>query len=246
MNKRREKGRLAVIDITERRCAEGAITEKCRDIENINLSLVQALDELRRKELSPFIHGRNSAMGEMISNIAHHWRQPLNALGLIIQQTPLLYDSAEFSREFLCENTRNAMQLIQHMSRTIDDFRNFFMSDKERTVFSVNQVIKQTVSLVEESFKARKIRVAFHTESDTMITGYPDEYAQVLLSILSNARDVLVERNISNPRISLCTFAEGNKTVVTITDNAGGIAKESWTNYLIRTLLQEGRTKGWD
>ena len=230
--------------ITERRRVEVALTERCRELEKINLSLVQALDELRRKEPMMIMQGRNAAMGEMINSIAHHWRQPLNALGLIIQQIPLFYGSVEFNREFLEENFLNAMQLIQHMSRTIDDFRNFFRSDKERTVFSVNQAIKQTVSLIEESFKAQKIRVAFHTESDPIITGYPNEYAQVLLSILLNARDALVERNIEDPRISLRTFIEGNKTVVTITDNAGGIAEEIMDKVFDPYFTSKGPDKG--
>ena len=128
------------------------------ELEEINLSLTQALGELSRKEQLLITQGRHAAMGEMINNIAHQWRQPLNTLGLLIQQAPLLYGTAEFSKEFLEENTRHAMQVIQHMSRTIDDFRNFFKSDKEVTAFSVNTVIMQTISLVEESFKAHRSR----------------------------------------------------------------------------------------
>jgi hypothetical protein len=99
----------------------------------------------------------------MIYNIAHQWRQPLNALGLVIQQVPYVHDSGRFSREFLEENTGNAMQLIQHMSRTIDDFRNFFRSDKEMSPFRVNQAIRQTVSLIEISFKDQRISISLHT-----------------------------------------------------------------------------------
>ena len=116
--------------------------------------------------------------------------------------------------------------MIQYMSQTIDDFRNFFKRDKDKYDFRVSQLIRQTVSLTEESFKAQRISVGFHTESDPMITGYPNEYAQVLLHILMNARDALVERNVDESRISLRTFAEEGKTVLAVTDNAGGIAED--------------------
>jgi PAS domain S-box-containing protein len=222
--------RVAVIDITKRRLAEEALAEKQRELNEINSTLetriVQTVDELLRKDRMLITQGRFAVMGEMISNIAHQWRQPLNALGVVIQQVPLLFDTAKFNRGFLEENTSKAMQLIQHMSRTIDDFRNFFSSDKEMTPFRVNQVIRQTVSLIEESFKTNQICIVFQTEGDPMSNGYPNEYAQVLLNILINARDAFVGRNVDNPRISLRSSAEGEKTVVTITDNAGGIAKE--------------------
>jgi PAS domain S-box-containing protein len=222
--------RIAVIDITERRLAEEVLAEKQRELDEINRTLesriVQAVDELLLKDRMLIAQSRLAVMGEMINNIAHQWRQPLNALGLVIQQVQFSYGSAEFSREFLEENTSKCMELILHMSRTVDDFRNFFRPDKIRTPFHVNQVIRQMVSLIEESFKDKQISIAFHTEGDPMITGYPNEYAQALLNILVNARDALVERNVDDPRITLRSSHEGGKTVLTIADNAGGIAEE--------------------
>lgn len=112
------------------------------------------------------------------------------------------------------------------MSRTIDDFRNFFRSDKEKTTFGVDQVIARTISLVEKSFLDQRISIDLQTEGDPMVSGYPNEYAQVLLNILANARDALVGRNVSDARILIHSFAEEGASVVTVTDNAGGIADE--------------------
>ena len=222
--------RIAVIDITERRSAEEALTEKQREIEELNRSLevriAQAVDDLRQKDQMLILQDRMAIMGEMINNIAHQWRQPLNSLGLLIQQLPYFYDSAEFSREFLEKNTGKSMKVIQHMSQTIEDFRNFFKPDKEKVTFGVNQVIGHTLSLVEQSFHDQHIDIALQTEGDPKVNGYPNEYAQVLLNILMNARDALVGQNVKDGRISIQSFAEGFTTVVTITDNAGGIAEE--------------------
>lgn len=227
---------------------ESALTEKRRELAEINRTLemriARNVDELHRKDQLLIIQGRHAAMREMTNNIAHQWRQPLNALGLLIQQLPFFYDSGLFSRECLEENTCKAMQLIQQMSRTIDDLNHFFRCDKEMTTFRVCQVIRQTVSLIEESFKAQRISIAFLTESDPMITGYPNEYAQVLLHILMNARDALVERNVYDPGISLRMFAEEGKSVVTITDNAGGIAEDVMDKLFDPYFTTKGPDKG--
>jgi PAS domain S-box-containing protein len=240
--------RIAVIDITERRRAEDALTEKRRELEELNRSLevriVKAVDELRQKDQMLILHDRLAIMGEMINNIAHQWRQPLNTLGLVVQQLPHYYDSGEFSREFLKENTAKAMGLIQHMSRTIDDFRNFFRSDKEAVTFGVNQVIARTRSLIEKSFENQKIGIALHPEGDPTANGYPSEYSQVLLNILMNARDALVAHNVENALISIHAFAEGGTSVVTITDNAGGIADEIMDRLFDPYFTTKGPDKG--
>jgi C4-dicarboxylate-specific signal transduction histidine kinase len=90
----------------------------------------------------------------------------------------------------------------------------------------VNEVIAHTLSLIEDGFRDQMISISFCSEGDPTISGYPNEYAQVLLNILMNARDVLIERNAPAAKISLHAFTEDGKTVVTIGDNAGGIDEE--------------------
>jgi len=243
-----EECRVAVIDITERRRAENALTEKQQELEEINSNLethiVKAVDDLRRKDQVLIVQDRLAVMGEMISNIAHQWRQPLNSLAVRLQYLPIAYASAEFNREFLETCVGKSMQLIQHMSQTIDDFTNFFRPEKEAVTFGVNQVIARTLSLIEKSFKDQNISIALQTEGDPKADGYPNEYAQVLLNILINARDALVERHVDDARISLRAFAEGEKTVVTITDNAGGIDKEILDKIFDPYFTTKGADKG--
>lgn len=200
------------------------------NIAELNRSLeeriVQAVDDLRRKDQMLILQDRLAVMGEMINNIAHQWHQPLNMLGLMIQQLPLFYQSGEISEEMLKGYVGESMELITHMSQTIEDFRNFFRPDKEKVTFSVNQVIARTLALIVKSFKDHNIGIALHTEDDLMANGHPNEYAQVLLNILMNARDELVGHNVDAALISIHAFVEGGISVVTITDNAGGISDE--------------------
>ncbi|HXE95030.1 MAG TPA: PAS domain-containing sensor histidine kinase [Dongiaceae bacterium] len=219
--------RIALIDITGRKLAEDALIEKTRELEELNRSMevriAQAVDELREKDKLLFLLDRRAVMGEMINNIAHQWRQPLNILGLVIQQLPYLYDAGELDREFLEKNVGKSMEVILQMSRTIDEFRSFFSSDKETVTFGVNQVIARTLSLIEKNLQGQRIRVVHDPDGDPMASGYPNEYTQVLLNILMNSRDALVEHNVDNALISIRSSAEGGKSVVTISDNSGGI-----------------------
>lgn len=219
---------LALINITERRRAEKKLAAKQQELKELNSSLearvAKDMDDLRQKDQMLILQDRRAVMGEMINNIAHQWRQPLNVLGLYQQGLSMAYDSAEFNREFLENSVCKSMKLIINMSRTIDDFMNFFRSDKEKVTFSVNQVIGKTVSLIKENFLSQQVDIDLLTEGAPTIKGFPSEYSQVLMNIMMNARDELVSKNVSDAMISIRAFAEGGSTVVTITDNSGGIA----------------------
>jgi PAS domain S-box-containing protein len=206
-------------EILERELAEMKLREE-------TAARMQATESLREKERMFILQSRQAAMGEMIGNIAHQWRQPLNVLGLNIQKLMLYYDLGEFTREFLENSVNKSMDVIQHMSSTIDDFRNFFKPDKKPAEFRVSGAITRTLALVGESFKNDAIGIDVITKDDAVINGYTNEYAQVVLNILNNARDVLLERGIKDPRVTINLCAEEGKSVVTIADNAGGIPEE--------------------
>ena len=225
----------------ELRQAKNQVEELNRSLEVL---IAQAVDELRQKDQMLILQDRQAIMGEMINNIAHQWRQPLNMLGLIIQNLPMFYDTVEFNREFLEENTGKSMELIQHMSRTIDDFRNFFKSDKKKLIFNINQVITLTLSIIGQSFQNQNISIAFDHEGSPMANGYPNEYAQVLLNILMNARDALVEQNVDCARISIHAFEDAGASVVIISDNADGIAEEIIDKLFDPYFTTKGPEKG--
>lgn len=183
-------------------------------------------------------------MGEMINNIAHQWNQPLNQLALVVQQVPMYDELGTLTSELLEENTRQAMKLIKFMSQTINDFRNLFKVDKNTINFSVNDVIRRTLSLIEKTFEDQGICIAFHPEGDFMAVGFPNEYTQVLLNILLNARDALMERKIDNGLISIRSFAEEGRSAVTITVNAGGIPEEIMSRLFDAYFTTKGPEKG--
>jgi PAS domain S-box-containing protein len=202
------------------------LQEALRSLESEMNDRLQAVEALRQKERLLSQQSRLAAMGEMISNIAHQWRQPLNTLGLLIQQLPVFYGSDIFTREFLAKNTADAMKLIQHMSATIDDFRDFFRPEKEQIIFSVDKAIHQALSLVDMSFRNQNLTVEVLTDGNPVINGFPNEFSQVIMNIILNARDALLENGADNGIIHIRTGQTNDTVHITIRDNAGGIPEE--------------------
>jgi signal transduction histidine kinase len=187
---------------------------------------LRAVEELHERDRLLLQQSRQAALGEVIGNIAHQWRQPLNALGLIIQELSLVYELGNFSKERLDSTVNAAMDIIFRMSQTIDDFSNFYKPDRDKRWFRVNNVVMKTISLIEASFREYQISIDAIVGDDLEIKGYPNDYAQVLLNILVNARDALLERGIADPWVKVSTRMDMGKSTVIVSDNAGGIEED--------------------
>jgi signal transduction histidine kinase len=215
-------------DELEERVAERTIdlASAMNSLNNETEERLRAMEDLREKDRILLQQSRLAAMGEMINNIAHQWRQPLNLLAMNIQKLLLFYDLGEFDRELLASSTDDAMAQIRHMSQTIDDFRTFFRTDRKKSVFGVLQTVERTISLIRDGLRTCCIDVNLQIDAGITINGYENEFCQVLLNILLNARDALLEGRIPAGTITLKALAEGGRTVITVTDNAGGIPEE--------------------
>jgi C4-dicarboxylate-specific signal transduction histidine kinase len=162
-----------------------------------------------------------AAMGEMVGAIAHQWRQPLSILSLRIQKLPRNYEKNKINKEFLEDFVDKNKKLIEFMSKTIDDFRNFFKVDKVKKEFDVKIAIEQSLSLFGAQLKNRNIDVFLN--GDTMvIEGYKSEFQQVIINLISNSKDAFKYNNIENAHINITM--EDN--IVYIEDNAGGISED--------------------
>jgi len=187
---------------------------------------IKAMEELRQKDRLMLQQSRLAAMGEMLGNIAHQWRQPLNVLGLQVQELRMSHKHGRFTEELLNSTVDKVIEIIQHMSQTIDDFRDFLVLNKERQLFQVDEVIRKSASLIEGSLRDRNIALKITCSGDPRITGRPNEYGQVIINLLMNAKDAFGERPKADARITVSSWEEHGKAVVTITDNAGGIEEE--------------------
>jgi PAS domain S-box-containing protein len=227
----------ACIDITSILEAQEKLQEEIE-------SRLRAVEELRRQEQLLLRQGRLAAMGEMIANIAHQWRQPLNNLGLMLQELRMLHDRSLLDFEHLNDSVVKGMQIINYMSKTIDGFRNFFAPDKAKEPFNIAETISRTVALLEAGLSKLKLSIELELAQEVEVYGYPNEFSQVILNILVNAKDTIVERGISEPRVAIKAFAVDGKAVVTVTDNAGGITVEPMEKIFDPYFTTKGPDKG--
>ncbi|MBF0339272.1 MAG: GAF domain-containing protein [Nitrospirae bacterium] len=171
-----------------------------------------------------------AAMGEMIGLIAHQWKQPLNAISLIAQDLGDAYAYNELDKDYLHNSQTRILQQIQFMSRTIDDFRNFLRPSKEKVAFDLKEAIEEIVSILSPLLLKSNIRLNLSCANDMAninVTGYPNEFKQVILNLISNARDAIAARVTTESKtqqeIQIGIFKESGKTVISIRDSGGGI-----------------------
>jgi|GEM_PF-1954633 len=218
---------LLELEIAERQKAQEELAVKQLQLEVLNNSLQQriaeSIAEIREKDQVMISQSRQAAMGEMIGNIAHQWRQPLNALAMVLGNINSAYQYNELDGKYLENAVANGNRLIQKMSTTINDFRNFFLPDKEKVVFSALEQIKQSITLVEDGLKSNNISVILEAPYDVQLLGFPNEYSQVLLNLFSNARDAMLESNSPQRIINIQLEKQGNFGVITFSDSGPGI-----------------------
>ncbi|MFY4787921.1 sensor histidine kinase [Aliarcobacter butzleri] len=192
-------------------------------IENLESRIKNEIDQRLAQEQILIQQSKLAAMGEMIGNIAHQWRQPLAQISAIHMNMKVTYDFNKFDEVYLNEKIKEANKLTSYMSQTINDFQNFFIPQKEKEIFSIEKACKDAYNIIDSSLKYHNIEINFNIKEDTNILGYKNEFSQVILNILSNAKDILIERKIENPKIDIEVKNGDNYSIIKIHDNAGGV-----------------------
>uniref|UniRef100_UPI004047D07F cache domain-containing protein n=1 Tax=Aliarcobacter sp. TaxID=2321116 RepID=UPI004047D07F len=193
---------------------------------NLELKVKIAIEEVQKKDRAMLHQSRLARMGTMLSMIAHQWRQPLSEVSGILMELETASKFKKADDKMIQESVKESNKLIQFMSYTIDDFRNFFKPDKKKVHFYIEDSCYEAISLIGASIKNYNITLNRKIICNCEIYGYKREFAQVLLNIMSNAKDALIQREIKNPIIDLEVDYIDGYSIVTIKDNAGGVEKE--------------------
>ncbi len=213
---------VCLVDITERRQYEV-------QLHNLNESLEQRVEtevaKNRDKDALLIQQSRLATMGEMMHNVAHQWRQPLNALNLVLHNIKDAYEYGDLNQQMLDELVSDGNRVAQKMSTTIDDFRNFFRPDQQKIRFSLLKSIHEALHLVEASFRSNEVEVILEETMDIQAIGFPGEYSQVLLNVLVNAKDVLKSRQ-RDGKVIISMEKKDGTGIVHIRDNGGGIPED--------------------
>lgn len=218
------------------------------ELSELNQKLEQRVAEEVEKNLEKnrllLQQSKLAAMGEMMGAVAHQWRQPLNALGIIIQDIRMAYKDGDLNDKYVDDVVHKAMDQIMRMSGTIDDFRRMFKVDKQKEKFVLKETIRAAESILDAQFAANSIEINTKCKklkcngckSCTLeIVSYPNELKQVFLSLLSNAKDAILENRkkigleyVGEIDIDMDIVERDGEQFcqVIISDNGGGIEAE--------------------
>jgi signal transduction histidine kinase len=218
------KSRILMKKLEESEQKNRDLTENYEAINrNLEKKIQDEVEKNRQKDHLLIQHSRLAATGEMIANIGHQWRQPLNSLSLIIQDVREEFEFGQLDEIYIDHFTKESMIQIKHMSRTIHDFQKFYKPNSEKTPFSIGSSIEDALSIFSSSLKYYGIKMEFEYRGELTAYGFPNEYSQVVLNILTNARDAFVQKDINDRKITIKLSKSSEFVTAEFTDNAGGI-----------------------
>ena len=203
------------------------VKQKTEELENLNKTLeIRVQEEIqksREQEQLLIQKSKFIALGEMISNIAHQWRQPLSQISALMMTIKFKHRMNKLDKASMEEKCSEAENIIEYMSHTIDDFRNFFMPNKDKKEFSIEESVKEVLRIIGMSITNQHIAIEVDIFKDKKIIGYKSEYEQVILNLLSNAKDAIIASKTEHGKIIVRLSLSGKKTKLSIEDNGGGI-----------------------
>ncbi|RXJ91162.1 hypothetical protein CRV01_02470 [Arcobacter sp. CECT 8983] len=200
-------------------------TKELKDLnENLELKIKEEVEKNREKDKTLIQQGRFAALGEMIGNIAHQWRQPLSAISSTVSSMQVQRELGIAKDEDIDASYKSIMKYVQFLNQTIEDFRSFFRKDKEKIKFNIIEVLNNSISITSAVYKDNEIVLTLDIKEDQLISkGFPNELSQVFLNILNNAKDVLKEKKFEKRQVYIKAYSTKQNNVIDIFDSAGGI-----------------------
>ncbi len=212
-----------VLDLTELKNTQ-------KELERLNNSLEEKVEleveKNKQQQLLMLHQSRLAQMGEMISMIAHQWRQPLNTLSMLSNTVVLKYRRGKLDADIIDYFSTNSDKQIQQMSKTIDDFRDFFKPEKEKIDYCINDIITNSIDMLNPVFSKYDLIVKYENKDKFYSNGFPNELGQAFVNIINNAKDALVENEIIDKVIVVNLEQKEDSAIITIIDNAGGIPED--------------------
>lgn len=199
-------------------------------LQKLNATLEEKVKEEvaknREKDLIIIKQSRFMGIGEMASNIAHQWRQPLNLLAITIQAAKIAFIKREINQEYIDKLVSDSMRVIAEMSSTINDFKDYFSADSEKKYFLVAKSIQDTIRLIHDKFSGKNVTIKVDIQDDLGLIGYKHEFEQAMLNIINNAKEAIVGSGSEEGKISIKAKLVGREIIITIENNGPQIDSE--------------------
>ena len=190
-----------------------------------NITLNKTLNTQKKLFLE---QSKMAAMGELISMIAHQWRQPLQTISILVQKLTLTRISNGFVDNDILEKSVDDVETqLSYMSKTIDDFRNFFKPEKQKTIFRLSETVDKTLVFLHYMLTINNIDIKIEIINDLEISSYENNIIQVLINLIKNSKDALLERDSENKHIIIRVNFNENYAIIEVEDNAGGIPEKN-------------------
>ena len=236
-------------DISKQKAEDEKLKQRQKEIEKRNNNLQEEIStqvELNRdKDRMMYQQSRLASMGEMIGNIAHQWRQPLNILALVLQDIYISGQLGNLDDKKLEKEYEKANNVLQYMSQTIDDFRNFFkQSSSDSDIFSLKEIIDSVYSLVSTNFEYNHVEFNNLINSDEIAKGNQNEFKQVVINILNNAQEAILTNGRKDGYVSIDLEIDEEFATILIQDNGGGISDEIVSKIFDPYFTTKHQTQG--
>ena len=165
-------------------------------------------------------------MGELLSMIAHQWRQPLTAISAASENLKLKTLLNKIDNNTIHTATNDINKYTSYLSNTINDFKNFYKTNKSKELTNLNEMAEKSLNIIEDSITYKNIKIIKNFNSRSDIKTYMNEVTQVILTLLQNAEDILLEKQTQNPYIKINTFEDDEYLYLQVIDNGGGIPQD--------------------
>lgn len=217
-------------DIDFQKNAQEKIKEQHQELILLNETLEDRVTQevIKNQEKEQYLvhQSRLAQMGEMISMIAHQWRQPLSAISTSSANMKLLIELGQYNEDVFFKNFDQIDTYIQHLSQTINDFRNFFKPDNKIETTTIDTIVSKSLNIIAQSLKGNEIDVTISIDKSAEVSTYVHELMQVILNLLKNSQDILLERDIKDRHINITYIKKEHLHELRFGDNAGGIPVE--------------------
>ena len=217
-------------DITERKILEAEQEVSRKYIERLNESLESKVrlevEKNRQKDKYMLQQSKLAQMGEMISMIAHQWRQPLAAISATSALIELKANMNTLDKETAQKKAQDISYFSQHLSKTIDDFRNFFKPNKAKSKTTYDEIVHSILGIIQLTLSNENIKLIEDLNCKDSFTTHTVELKQVILNLIKNAEEALLGNGVKDPTIKIVTYTEENNYILEVRDNAGGVPKD--------------------
>jgi signal transduction histidine kinase len=227
---------------------ENMVNQRTKQLETLNrelqLKINNAVRKVKRQNAIMNQQSRLASMGEILENIAHQWRQPLNTVSWIMNDTLIKAKLGKANEINLEELAKKVNHSVQFLSDTIEDFRRFVDHSDLAQTFNIKRTIESTILLIKETLVKSKIQIELDCPNNITYKGFENDFKHVIMNLINNARDAFEERKILDGLIFIRVYHEKDELIIAVRDNAGGISKPILKNIFEPYFTTKHKTKG--